>query len=87
MPGIAESVGMGYANFRRAFTEYFGMSPIQYQIRTRVEEARRLLHTGRRTIKEVSEMLGYADQYTFSKQFKKYAGVTPFDLARGPRPA
>ena len=84
MPGVAAALNMSYANFRRVFTEYYGVSPVKYRIRKKLEQAQKLLRSGGRTVKEVAELFGYADQYVFSKQFKAHVGINPHDFSRSP---
>lgn len=58
------------AQFKRAF----GMTPSQYVIWLRVEQAKELaLHTGL-SISEIAHKVGYADVHTFGRMFKKQTG-------------
>ena len=53
------------------------MSPITYKEYVRIDKAKSLLASELFNITEVAEKLGYCDIYYFSKEFKKYAGVSP----------
>ncbi|MCR5754556.1 MAG: AraC family transcriptional regulator [Acetatifactor sp.] len=75
-PDIAASLGMGYENFRKLFKEETGKSPLQYVLEERFQYAKRFLAEGK-SVKETAALLGYADPYIFSKQFKKYTGSSP----------
>ncbi len=67
---------MGYDRFRKTFREVVGLSPGEYRIRRRIQEASRLLRSGT-PVGEVAHRLGYADQFAFSKQFKSRTATAP----------
>lgn len=69
--------GWGYEKFRKAFKKHLGVSPREYLIRKRMDEACRLLRATDMRISEISSMLGYASQYEFSNQFNKYFNLAP----------
>jgi len=77
LPQIARAVGLGYAAFRKRFTQEQGLSPREYRIRRRLERAMALLTGERLRMKEIAARLGFADEYAFSAQFRKYAGMPP----------
>lgn len=74
---IAAECGMSHATLRRRFAEYLGMSPVEYRIRRRIERIQSLLRTTDLSQKELAARFGYADVYTFSRQFRRYTGATP----------
>lgn len=76
-PELAVKLNMSYINFRRSFKKKTALSPNSWLIKKRVERACQLLKSEEFSIKTISESLGYPDVYTFSKQFKKEAGVSP----------
>lgn len=61
------------------FRNAFQMSPIKYHQMIRLEKAKHLIQFTDMTIKDISEMLGYANIYTFSRAFKNKEGVAPSD--------
>ncbi len=69
--------GWGYESFRKAFVRRMGISPGQYLIQRRMDEACRLLRTGRLTVKEIALQLGYHSPYEFSAQFRRITGWSP----------
>ena len=79
---LAEKIGMSYPNFRRLFTQYLKMPPNEYRIRKRIEKIKHLMLSSDISLKEISERFGYADIYTFSRQFKLYAGIPPAEFRR-----
>ncbi|NMD86788.1 helix-turn-helix transcriptional regulator [Victivallis vadensis] len=79
---VAAKVGMTYPNFRRLFTLHLGISPAEYRIRRRIEKIQSLLKSSDLPLKEIAATFGYADIYTFSRQFSRYAGMPPGEFRR-----
>lgn len=77
IPDIARKVGLGYELFRKEFRRLVGISPQEFRIRSRVEEADNMIRSERWTLVEVAEQLGYPDYATFAKQYKKFTGHPP----------
>ena len=62
----------------KIFRKHVGQTPIQYLIDLRMAEAKRLLIANSELdIKQIGEMVGYADPHYFSRIFKRVAGITP----------
>ena len=68
--------------FIRLFKQEFGLSPVQYINRKKVERAQLLLFTTDKSVKEVAYMLGINDHSYFIRLFRKVAGITPQDYRR-----
>jgi AraC family transcriptional regulator, arabinose operon regulatory protein len=81
MREAAESLGMAYDVFRRRFKKFVGVSPIEYQLHCRIEQACTLLH--QHSVKETADLLDYSDPFVFSRQFKKITGSSPRQYQRG----
>lgn len=77
LPEIAEEIGSSYASLRRRFKGETGISLTQYRINVRLNRARELLAKRDRSIGEIAEILGYPDQFSFSKQFRRHLGYSP----------
>ena len=60
-----------------AFKQYKGVSPINYLIRLRVQQAKELLETTNYSIAQISDSCGFSSQSYFSQVFKKACGMTP----------
>lgn len=73
---IAASFNISYEKFRKFFRKEVGVSPIQYRLKVKFQFAQRLLYEGL-SIKMVAAEVGYSDPFVFSRQFKKYMGVSP----------
>lgn len=74
---LAAAAGMSIDRLERAMRRMLGVSPKQYLLRTRVEQAALLLATTDRPISEIAVACGYFDQSQLSRQFVARVGVTP----------
>ena len=73
---VAEKLNISYPSFRLRFTSYTGMPPGDFRIKKRIEKGRELLNSGC-NVKHTSNILGYPDSFTFSRQFKRVTGISP----------
>ncbi len=80
LPEIASGLGLSYDHFRKQFFRRMGMSPGTYRIRRRMDQARAMLADRRATISGIAEKLGYPDAFAFSRQFRKFTGVSPSEF-------
>ena len=74
---IASHVGISRSHLYRVFVQHLGLSPNEYLIRFRINEACSLLRKRCFSIGEISYSVGFSDQLYFSRQFKKIKGVSP----------
>ena len=73
----AQRVGMSLRNFVRRFKEATGDSPLNYLQKLRVAAAKRLLESDHRTMREISDAVGYQDMAFFRSLFQRHTGVSP----------
>ena len=74
---VASFVCLSSAYFSRLFKSKTGENFIDYLVKVRMENAKKLLETtGKRTY-EISQLVGYKKSKYFSKLFKNYTGYTP----------
>lgn len=59
------------------FKKYKGLSPINYLIERRIEEAKNLLETTNYSVSKISDIIGFSSQSYFSQTFKKEMDMTP----------
>lgn len=59
------------------FTKQIGLSPINYAINKRIQEAKNLLATTSYSIRDIASIVGFSNSSYFSQMFKKVAGITP----------
>ena len=58
------------------------MTPMQYIISVRIENAQRLLGTLDYNVTEVASIVGYDNPLYFSRLFKKQTGMAPTDYRK-----
>lgn len=59
------------------FTAHYGLSPLQYLNRRRIEAACKLLSETKHHIYQIGTMVGICNTNHFIHLFKRYCGVTP----------
>ena len=74
---LARSASMSTSSLYRAFRAATGMTPLQFQKRLRLEEARRRLVTGRLTVHVAGRSLGYRSSSQFSREYRRHFGEPP----------
>ena len=74
---VMQALGLGREQALRVFKRCTGTSPGAWVNRCRLDRAAYLLRFSERAIKNVANEVGYDDPYFFSRQFKKYHGLSP----------
>jgi AraC family transcriptional regulator len=74
---VANDLGMSQYYFCRLFKQSTGVSPHQYLIRQRVEQAKHLLKNPERSITWIALECGFANQSHFAKCFRQHTGMNP----------
>jgi len=77
--GLASKLAISRRNFDRRFIKATGNTPVEYLQRVKVEVAKSTLEKGRKSIFEVMNEVGYADDKAFREVFKKITGLSPLD--------
>ncbi len=68
--------------FVRIFHKMMGMPPYSYITNYRINQAKILLHSTKRSVSEISEQCGFMDTSNFIAHFKKHTGQTPLQYRR-----
>ncbi len=74
---LAEISGMSRSAFVSRFSNLVGVSPRQYMLELRIQEARLMLSDTALTLAEISTHVGYDAPESFSRAFKRETGETP----------
>ena len=76
---ISEHVGLSYSHVRKIFKDELRENIIEYINKLRIKEAKNLLSNTNLSIKCIATDLGYNNDQSFTRFFKKYEGITPGD--------
>ncbi len=76
---LAAKLAVSRRNFDRRFIKATGNTPVEYLQRVKVEAAKRSLESGKRTVFEVMNDVGYTDDKAFREVFKKLTGLSPLE--------
>lgn len=83
---LSNKLYLGRSTFYSKFRQIAGVSPSEFIMKIKLEEAMRLLKTTRElNVSDISVRLGFSSPRYFSKVFKNFFGVTPQSV-RGGRP-
>lgn len=74
---LATIIRVSPPHFGRLFKQSMGVSPYQYVLKCRIQQAQKLLTEGKLTLGQIAQTLGFYDQSHFSRAFRKAVGVTP----------
>ena len=74
---LSQKCNISEAYLKKLFIKKFGVPPVKYIIQLKINHACDLLRSGRYSITQVAQICGYDNIYYFSRQFKKYVGVSP----------
>jgi AraC family transcriptional regulator len=79
---VCEQVSMSLFHFLREFKKYTSITPHQYLINLKIEQAKIELKNSDKTLMEMAYDLGFSDQSHFSRTFKRLAGMSPKEYRR-----
>lgn len=79
---VAQKLDIGYSRFRKAFKEYTGMAPGQYQMQQRIIKAKEMLLYDQHDIKDIALEVGFDSNVHFTRIFKEKTGTTPGKFRR-----
>jgi len=82
LASLAQIARLSQHHFCRAFKQSFGIPPLAYHLRQRMQRAKVLLSDPAASITEVGLTLGYSNSSSFSLGFRKITGKTPRDFRR-----
>jgi len=74
---IAQLVGVERTHFSKMYRKAYGISPIDFLLQLRMQEAVLLLQNTSYKVAEIAQAVGYQDISSFSKAFKKRIGCSP----------
>ncbi len=79
---LAEEANMSPGNLNRVFRQSTGVSPVEYLIRLRLKVAMERLTGTSFPITQIAFEVGFNDSNYFTRCFKRFIGVTPFQYRK-----
>lgn len=77
---LSRIAGLSQYYLSRSFREITGYPVIAYFNKMKIDKAKELLVEGNKKVKEVAYELGYANEFYFSRIFKKIEGISPSEF-------
>ncbi|AKA68726.1 AraC family transcriptional regulator [Clostridium scatologenes] len=74
---LSDLVSLSPSYLSRTFKDTTGYSIIEFFNRMKIDKAEALIIVGDKKIKEISELIGFKDEFYFSRLFKKIKGISP----------
>lgn len=82
LTSLSEQFQLHASHVSRAFKEEFGEKFVDYLVKIRMEQAKKLLQSSRDSVQDIGSKVGYTHAISFIRAFKKYTGVTPGDYRK-----
>jgi len=80
---MAEFCNLSVNHFRRVFTGHTALNPKEYVDTLKINKAIELLQSDEGlSVSEISNAVGFFDQYHFSRRFKELTGLSPMNYIR-----
>ncbi|GEB73857.1 hypothetical protein LBR04_05960 [Levilactobacillus brevis] len=79
---ICRKVGVSSGYGQRTFKKVYGVTPLHYIENQKYNKAKRLLGSPEYSIEDIADLMGASSTSNFSKQFKKWSGITPSKYQR-----
>ena len=77
---LSELVQLSSSYLSKVFKATTGYSIIEFFNKIKVDKAKEIIIEDDKKIKEVAQMLGFTDEFYFSRIFKKIEGVSPSEF-------
>lgn len=74
---MAMDLNINRRNFDRRFIKATGLTPLDYLQRVKIEAAKKLFETSRKTVTEIMYDVGYSDAKAFRDVFNRVTGLSP----------
>jgi len=79
---LAELAGVPKWSYSRIFKDITGQIPLYYLNSIRIEKAKQLLMTTNDRVFEISQSIGFNNEYYFNRRFKEHVGISPGQFRR-----
>lgn len=79
---LAATACLGKKQFERSFRSLVGINPKEYAEIVRFQRALALMQCGESELGQIAYTCGYSDQSHFTREFRKFSGLTPSALLK-----
>lgn len=79
---VCKKIGISCGYGHRTFKKVYGVTPLHYIESQKYNKAKMLLGSPEQSIEDVADLVGASSVSNFSKQFKKWSGITPSKYQR-----
>jgi transcriptional regulator GlxA family with amidase domain len=76
---LSADLCIGRRNFDRRFIKATGITPLDYLQRVKIEAAKKMFETTRKTVNEIMFDVGYQDSKAFRDVFSRVTGLSPLE--------
>jgi AraC family transcriptional regulator len=80
---LAKESGYSRSHFLRMFRETMGVTPHQYLLRLRLQQAQRMIKERSSTLVDIAFTCGFSSHTHMSRMFRQAIGITPSEYRRG----
>lgn len=87
LDALAQIAGVSRFHFIRLFRGRFGVTPMEYLRRQRIDAAKVMIRSTRQPLRLIAPMVGFGDEFHLSKAFKSRVGVSPGAYRKAARPS
>lgn len=77
MTALPHLAGMSRSRFYKKFQQATNLTPLQYRLRLRMQEARRMLLHDAMSVAEIGFRVGYESPSQFNREYRKVFGLPP----------
>ncbi len=74
---LARSLSLSYDDFRKLFRQVMGVPPARYRAAKIIDQACLLMHDPALSNRKIADLLGFEDEFYFSRRFKEIMGMPP----------
>ncbi|WP_454193324.1 helix-turn-helix domain-containing protein [Paenibacillus sp. Marseille-Q7038] len=74
---LCRMAGLSLKYYSELFKKHYGVSVTEYIATVRMEHAKRFMMDPELKLREIAHLVGYPDEFYFSRKFKKMMGVSP----------
>ena len=79
---LSNNLGLNRKYLAKIFKKSTGMTMSEFLLDVRMRKASEAVSNGEKNITTIASMVGFEDPLFFSRQFKKYFGVSPTEFIK-----